>query len=73
VRHNFIVVLVPLHLTLGRIVKHSRDHVSLLNNLSDGTTLAQKIVASSVFPITEILAIENNELHGTFLHVAFGS
>jgi hypothetical protein len=36
-------------------------------------TLAQKIVASSVFSITEILAIEYNELYGTFLHAAFGS
>jgi hypothetical protein len=36
-------------------------------------TLAQKIVASSVLPITEILAIENDKLHSTFLHIAFGS
>jgi hypothetical protein len=42
-------------------------------DLSNGTTLAQEIVASLVFPITEILAIEYNELHGTFLHVTFGS
>jgi hypothetical protein len=27
----------------------------------------------SVFPITEILAIENDKLHSTFLHVTFGS
>jgi hypothetical protein len=26
-----------------------------------------------IFPIAEILAIEDNELHGTFLHVAFES
>jgi hypothetical protein len=36
-------------------------------------TLAQKIVASSVFLITEILAIEDHKLYDTFLHVAFGS
>jgi hypothetical protein len=36
-------------------------------------TLAQEIVASLVFPITEIIVIEDNELHGTFLHIAFGS
>jgi hypothetical protein len=36
-------------------------------------TLAQEIVASSVFSITEILVIENDKLYGTFLHVAFGS
>jgi hypothetical protein len=36
-------------------------------------TLAQEIVVSSVFPVTEILAIENDKLYGTFLHVAFGS
>jgi hypothetical protein len=35
--------------------------------------LAQEIVASLVFPITEILVIEDNELHNTFLLVAFGS
>jgi hypothetical protein len=32
-------------------------------------TLAQKIV----FPVTEILAIEDHEFYGTFLHVPFGS
>jgi hypothetical protein len=36
-------------------------------------TLAQKIIASSAFPVTEILAIENDKLYNTFLHVAFGS
>jgi hypothetical protein len=36
-------------------------------------TLAQKIVASSVFPVTEIIAIENHKLNNTFLHVSFGS
>jgi hypothetical protein len=36
-------------------------------------TLAQEIVANPIFPKTEILTIKDNELHGTFLHVAFGS
>jgi hypothetical protein len=35
--------------------------------------LAQKIVASSVFPVTEILAIEDHKLNNTFLYIAFGS
>jgi hypothetical protein len=35
--------------------------------------LTQEIVASPVFPTTEILAIEDNELHDTFIHVTFGS
>jgi hypothetical protein len=34
-------------------------------------TLAQEIVASLIFSVTEILAIENDKLYGTFLHVAF--
>jgi hypothetical protein len=36
-------------------------------------TLAQEIVASSVFPVIEILTIENDKVYDTFLHVAFGS
>jgi hypothetical protein len=36
-------------------------------------TLAQEIVASPIFLKTEILTIEDNELHDTFLHIAFGS
>jgi hypothetical protein len=35
--------------------------------------MAQEIVVSSVFPITENLAIENDKLRSTFLHVAFRS
>jgi hypothetical protein len=49
------------------------DQIRLLNDLSNGASLAQEIVASSVLPITEILAIENDKLHNTFLHVTFGS
>jgi hypothetical protein len=36
-------------------------------------TLAKEIVASLVFPVTEILAIENPKPYDTFLHIAFGS
>jgi hypothetical protein len=35
--------------------------------------LAQEIVAGSVLPITEILAIENDKLNNTFLRVTFVS
>jgi hypothetical protein len=42
-------------------------------DLPDGTSLTQKIVASSVLPIPEILAIEDNKLDSTFLHIAFRS
>jgi hypothetical protein len=35
-------------------------------------TLAQKIVVSLVFSVTEIIAIEDNKLYDTFLHIAFG-
>jgi hypothetical protein len=36
-------------------------------------TMAQKIVASLVLSITKILAIEDDKLNNTFLHVVFGS
>jgi hypothetical protein len=70
---GFVVVLIPLQLILGCILKHCGDDVCFLNNLSNGATLAQEIVVSLVFPITEILVIEDNKLHRTFLHVTFGS
>jgi hypothetical protein len=44
-----------------------------LNDLPNGAILAQKIVASSVFSVTEILVIEDHKLNSTFLHVAFRS
>jgi hypothetical protein len=49
------------------------DHVCLLDDLPNGATLAQKIVASLVFSVTEILAIEDHKLNSTFLYVAFRS
>jgi hypothetical protein len=55
------------------VVECIGDHVRLLNDLPNGATLAQEIVASSVFPITEILVIEDHKLNSTFLHVAFRS
>jgi hypothetical protein len=60
-----------LQLTLGRVVECIGDHVRLLDDLPNGATLAQEIVAGSVLPITKILAIENDKLHNTFLHVTF--
>jgi hypothetical protein len=44
-----------------------------MDDLPNGATLAQKIVVSSFFSVTKILAIEDDKLHSTFLHVAFGS
>jgi hypothetical protein len=70
---DFVVISIPLQLTLGRVVECIRDHVCLLNDLSNGAVLAQEIVTGSVLLITKILAIENDKLHSTFLHVAFGS
>jgi hypothetical protein len=42
-------------------------------DLLGSTSLTKKIVASLVFSVTKILAIEDHKLHGTFVHVAFGS
>jgi hypothetical protein len=55
------------------VVECIRDHVRLLDDVPNGATLAQKIVESLVFPVTEILAIEDHKLDSTFLHVAFRS
>jgi hypothetical protein len=44
-----------------------------LDDLPNGTTLAQEIVVSSVLPIIKILAIENHKLDSTFLYIDFGS
>jgi hypothetical protein len=35
--------------------------------------MAQKIVASLVFSVTKIVAIEDYKLNSTFLHIAFES
>jgi L-rhamnose isomerase len=70
---SLIVVFIPLQLTLGRFVECSRDHVRLMDDLSNSTTLAREIVASSDFPVTKILSIETHQLDCTFLHVVFRS
>jgi hypothetical protein len=67
---SFVVVFIPLQLTLYRVVEHHGDYVRLLYDLSDGTSLTQKIITSSVLSITEILVIEVHKFYYTFLHVA---
>jgi hypothetical protein len=70
---SIVVVLVPLHLTLGCIVKHRWYHVRLLYNFPNGVTLAQEIIASPISTITKIVTIEDHKLDDTFFNVAFGS
>jgi hypothetical protein len=70
---DFVVIFIPLQLTLGHVVEHRRSHVCLLHDLSNGTTLSQNIVASWIFSVTKILTIEDHKLDSTFLHVAFRS
>jgi hypothetical protein len=55
------------------VVECIRDHIRLLDDPPNGTTLAQEIVVSLVFLITEILVIEDHKLNSTFLYVVFGS
>jgi hypothetical protein len=55
------------------VVECIRDHVRLQDDLLNSVTLVQKIVASLVFSVTEILAIEEHKFNNTFLHIAFGS
>jgi hypothetical protein len=62
-----------LQLTLGHVIECIQDHIHLLDDLLNGVALAQEIVTGSVLPITKIIAIENDKLQNTFLHVAFGS
>jgi hypothetical protein len=70
---SFVVIFVPRQPTLSHVVERRRDHVLLLYDLPNGTTLAQKIVASLIFPITEILTFEDYKSYITFLYVAFES
>jgi hypothetical protein len=70
---SLVVIFILLQLTLGHVVECIQDHVRLLDDLPNGVTLAQKIVVSSVFPVTEIIAIKDHKLNDTFLHVAIGS
>jgi hypothetical protein len=55
---SFIVVFIPLQLTLGRVVECSRDHIRLLDDLPNDTNLTQKIIVSLIFSVTEILTID---------------
>jgi hypothetical protein len=70
---SLVVVFIFLQLTLSRVVEGSQDHVRLLYDLPNSMILAQKIVASSVFLVTEIIDIENHQLDSTFFHIAFDS
>jgi hypothetical protein len=56
-----------------RVVEHRGDHICILYDLADSTSLTQKIVTSSVLPITKVLTIEDHKLHYTFLYIAFMS
>jgi inner membrane protein involved in colicin E2 resistance len=55
---RLVVVFIPLHLILRSIVERHWDHVRLLDDLPDGTSLPQKIVASLVLPITKFLPLK---------------
>jgi hypothetical protein len=55
------------------VVECIGEHVRLLDDLPNGMALAQEIVESSVFSVTEILAIEDHKLNSTFLYVTFRS
>jgi hypothetical protein len=70
---SIVVVFIYLLLTLGRVVEYNRDYVCLMHDLLNGTTLAQEIVVSPDFSVTEILATKNHKLYYTFLHDAFKS
>jgi REP element-mobilizing transposase RayT len=58
---------------LSHVVECIRDHVHLLHDLPNDTTLSQEMVASSIFLVTEILTIEDYKLKITFLQVTIGS
>jgi L-rhamnose isomerase len=68
---NLVVIFIHLQLTLSRVVEYSRDHVRLLDDLPNSMILPQEIVVSSIFSVTEILVIENDQLDSTFLYVTF--
>jgi hypothetical protein len=70
---SLVAIFIPLQLTLHSVVERSWDHVRLLHDLPYGTTLSQEIVASLVFSVTKILAIEYHKLNSTFLYVSFRS
>jgi hypothetical protein len=45
----------------------------IVYDLSNDTTMAQKIVASLILPIMKIIVIEDHKFDNTFLHVVFRS
>jgi hypothetical protein len=55
------------------MVECIRDHVRHLDDLPNGAALAQEIVASLIFSVTKILAIEDHKLNITYLHIVFRS
>jgi hypothetical protein len=62
-----------LQLTLGRVVECIRNHVCLLDDLSNSAALAQEIISSLIFSVTEIIVIKDHKLNNIFLHIAFRS
>jgi hypothetical protein len=54
---RFVVIFIPLQLTLDHIDKRRQDHVRLMNNLPNYTTLTQEIFVSLVFSVTKIITI----------------
>jgi hypothetical protein len=56
-----------------RVIERRGDHVHLLYDLPDATSLTQKIVTISVLLITKILTIKDHKLDNIFLHIAFRS
>jgi hypothetical protein len=70
---GIVVVFIPYELTLGRVVDRSQNHIHRLYDLPNGTTLAQEIIVSLIFLVTKILAIKDNKIDNTFIHVAFRS
>jgi hypothetical protein len=59
--------------TLCHVVEHRGDHICLLYDLPNDTTLTQKIVVSSDLSIIKIIVIEDRKIYDIFLHVIFGS
>jgi hypothetical protein len=69
---GFVVVLIPLQLTLSCILKCCQHNIPYLYDLPNSTSLAQHVVSCSGLPITEIFTIEEHKLDNTFLHATLG-
>jgi hypothetical protein len=70
--NSFVVIFVPHQLTLGHVVGRRQDHVRLLYDIPNVTTLVRKIIVNLVLSVTEILTIKDHKFYDTFLHIAFG-